>query len=109
MKIVSHKFNSSAIRFSLSEDGKEIGHAYLYLIKNDLHPEPYGLLEDIFIKEGYQGKGRGTKLLKQVIKRARKEGCYKLLATCRQVKTRLHSWYQKLGFKKFGLEFRMEF
>lgn len=100
---------SLAVRLSAEENGVEVGHAYLYLIYNDLHQEPYGLLEDVFVKEAYRGKGLGTTLVQSVVKEAKNRGCYKLVATSRLSRSEVHTWYEKIGFKNYGLEFRMDF
>lgn len=102
------KARSEGVRFSIHEHGKEIGRAFLFLMYNDLHEEPFGLLEDLFVDEGYRSKGVGTELVHQVIQAAKEKKCYKLLCTSRHSKPQLHAWYQKLGFTSHGLEFRMD-
>jgi GNAT superfamily N-acetyltransferase len=76
------------IRFSVARDGKEVGRAYLYLLKNDLHTKPFGLLEDVFVDEMYRDKGIARELMTAVLKKARTLNCYKLLATSRNDGTR---------------------
>lgn len=98
-----------AIRFSAQDDGKEIGRAYLYLIYNDLHEEPYGFVEDVFVSEDERGKGAGKLLLKTLIDEAKKLGCYKLLGTSRYGRENVHNWYKRAGFNDYGIEFRMDF
>ena len=98
----------NAIRLSAHENGEELGSAYLYLIRNDLHKEPYGLLEDLLVKEEHRGKGVGSTLVKEVIAEAKRLGCYKLLGTSRMTRENVHQLYEKLGFKKWGYEFRMD-
>ena len=100
---------SKAIRVAVSEDGTEIGHAYIFLITNDLHQEPYGLLEDLMVDESQRHNGIGTKLIKQAILESKKAGCYKLLATSRYSRENVHRLYEGLGFKKIGHEFRLDF
>jgi GNAT superfamily N-acetyltransferase len=100
---------SIAIKIIAEENGKVLGRVYLYLIKNDLHEEPYGLLEDVFVEEEVRGSGLGSELVKQIIEEAKKRGCYKLICTSRDGREQLHVWYEKLGFKKHGTEFRMDF
>lgn len=101
---------SEGIRFSVKDNqDEEIGHAFLYLMHNDLHEEPFGLLEDVFIDENYRGQGVGTNLIKEVIKIAEGKGCYKLVATSRYERPKVHDLYKKLGFKDYGVEFKMEF
>ncbi len=105
----TQEIHARGIRFAILKDGKEVGHAYLYLLANDLHQAPFGLLEDVQVSEEYQGAGIGNELLATVIDRAKSEGCYKLLATSRNDGTRqsVHDWYGRLGFKDYGTEFRM--
>lgn len=100
---------SKRIRFSIEEDGKEIAHAYLYLMKNDLHKQPFGLMEDVFVDESLRGKGHGTKIVKELIKEAKKQNCYKLIATSRYNRPKVHELYKELGFKDWGKEFRIDF
>lgn len=97
-----------AVRFTAAEDDKEIGRAWLYVIYNDLHKEPYGLLEDVFVEEKYRGSGVGTKLAQAAIDEAKKINCYKLIATVRSSKEVVCAWYEKFGFKNYGAEFRMD-
>jgi GNAT superfamily N-acetyltransferase len=105
------EFNSRAVRFAVTKDGKEVGHAFLYLLQNDTHKEPYGYFADINVDESARGGGVGGELVAAVIERAKKEGCYKLVATSRSDGTRdqIHAWYTRLGFKDYGKEFRMDF
>ncbi len=97
------------IRFSAKDDGKEIGRAYLYVIYNDLHDEPYGLMEDVFVEEEFRGTGVGTKLVNMLIEEAKEVGCRKLIGQSRHSKPRVHELYKNLGFKDHGLNFRMDF
>lgn len=99
---------SSAVRFSVVQDDREVGRAFLFLIKNDLHDNPYGLLEDVEVDENFRGKGIGTHLVQHVIEEAKKFGCYKILATSRHVRPKVHVMYERLGFRNHGLEFRMD-
>jgi len=36
-------------------------------------------------------------------------GCYKLIATSRTSRPKVHELYQRLGFENHGVEFRMNF
>lgn len=100
---------SYAIKITASEDGAMLGSAYLYIMYNDLHKEPFGFLENVFVEEGNRGKGTGTKLVLAAIEEARKQKCYKLICTSRREKIDLHRWYEKLGFRDHGKEFRIDF
>jgi GNAT superfamily N-acetyltransferase len=97
------------IRFSVADDGREIARAYLYVLSNDLHAAPFGLLEDVFVDESQRGGGVGTALVKEIIAAARELGCYKLIATSRTSRPKVHELYERLGFEKHGVEFRINF
>ncbi len=102
------KKDCCVVKIIVEENGIVMGRAYLYLINNDLHKKSYGLLEDVFIDEKYRGQGAGSKLLEVVINEAKKRKCYKLIGTSRKSRKKVHDWYKKLGFKDYGLEFRMD-
>ena len=108
MEIVTSETPVKSIRLALVDRGKELGHAYLQLVVNDLHSQPYGLLEDVFVKEEHRGAGHGTTLVKAVIEQARALGCYKLIASSRYHRIEVHAWYVSLGFQDYGKEFRLD-
>jgi GNAT superfamily N-acetyltransferase len=109
MKIKKKVIEYKGIRFSVKVYGREIGRAFLYILQNNLHKEPFGYLEDVYIDEDLRGKGIGTKLLNEVIEEARNRGCYKIVATSRYFREEVHKLYERLGFKKQGIEFRLDF
>ena len=103
------ELESKAIRFSVDENGKEIGRASLFLITNDLHDQPYGLLEDVFVDESARSRGIGTELVNAVIEESKSRGCYKLIGQSRYGRESVHKLYEHLGFKDHGKNFRMDF
>ena len=109
MKIQQKKITARGIKFFITDGKKEIGRAYLYILSNDLHKEPFGFLEDVLVDENYRGQGLGTNLVRRIIKAAQKHGCYKLICTSRHSRSTVHALYERLGFKNHGLEFRMDF
>ncbi|HET7132518.1 MAG TPA: GNAT family N-acetyltransferase [Gammaproteobacteria bacterium] len=109
MKIDQHDRSARGIRFSVAGDGGEIARAYLYVLTNDLHAAPFGLLEDVFVDESQRGGGVGTALAKEIVAAARELGCYKLIATSRTSRPKVHELYERLGFEKHGIEFRISF
>ncbi|WP_175561117.1 hypothetical protein [Hydrococcus rivularis] len=46
MEIREQEIAAKGIRFSIEDNGLEIARAYFYLMYNDLHDEPFGLLEN---------------------------------------------------------------
>lgn len=97
-----------AVKFTATENGKILGWAYLYLIFQDRHKEPYGLMENVYVESEFRNKGIGTKLVNLIIKEAKKRNCYKLIGTSRFKNKRVHGFYQNFGFDKYGFEFRMD-
>jgi len=106
--IIQKEQKQNAVRLSASENGVEIGAMYLYLIKNDSHKKPYALLEDLLVKEYHRKKGVGSTLVKEAISEARRLGCYKIIGTSRTSREEVHHFYEKLGMKKYGYEFRLD-
>jgi GNAT superfamily N-acetyltransferase len=75
----------------------------------DLHDAPFGILEDVYVDEAERGSGLGTRLVEEVVLAAREAGCYKLIATSRTARPKVHELYERLGFERHGVEFRMNF
>lgn len=109
MEVRTSQVTSNGVRIWVEENGRELGHCYIYIIKNDLHEKPYALLEDVFVGEDDRGKGVGTLLVTRAIELARSLNCYKMIATSRFGREEVHKWYQKLGFRLYGYEFRIDF
>lgn len=109
VKVDREARSAQGIRFSIKGEAGEIARAYLYVMTNDLHDAPFGLLEDVYVDESQRGNGLGTALVKEVIAAARDAGCYKLIATSRTSRSKVHELYERLGFDNHGVEFRMNF
>ncbi len=109
MEIKQKKIEAQGIRFFIILDGEEVASAYLYLLKNNHHKRPFGLIEYVIISEKLRGQGIGTRVVKEMIETAKKENCYKLILTSRHSKPKVHELYEKLGFEDWGKEFRMNF
>ncbi|MBI5732008.1 MAG: GNAT family N-acetyltransferase [Candidatus Magasanikbacteria bacterium] len=103
------KISGEGVKLFIKKKNQEIARVFLYILKNDLHKEPFGFLEDLFVVEEKRGGGLGTKLIKAVVELARQKKCYKLVATSRFSRPAVHKLYQRLGFKKHGAEFRIDF
>ena len=108
MEVRSKEINSTGVKLFFEKDGKEIARGYLYLLNNDLHSQPYGFMEDVFVVEEFRGQGYGTKIIKSIIEEAKKLGCYKLLGTSRHGREKVHEFYKSFGFYDRGIEFRMD-
>ena len=96
------------VRLFIKRSGKEVARAYLFLMWNSLHEAPFGLLEDVYVDESVRGSGLGTEIVNAVVIEAKERGCYKLVATSRYARPRVHELYVRLGFKDHGKEFRID-
>ena len=94
-------------KFVALDSGREVGRAFVYFIYNDLHKEPYALLEDVFVDEKYRQKGLGRELVEKVIKEAKNKKCYKIIGSSRKSRDSVHKFYEKIGFENYGVEFRI--
>ena len=109
MKIVKSIIKKSyAVKFEIKEKGKNIAWAYLYIIFQDRHKEPYALLENVYVEQEHRSLGLGSKLTEMVIKEAKKRKCYKLIGTSKFINEGAHRFYERFGLKKIGYEFRLD-
>ncbi len=90
------------------ENGKIIATSTIYLIEVAIRNQPYALFEGLVVDKGERGKGTGTAMLNKMIEVARAKNCYKIIFTSGTDRLDAHKLYEKLGFKKWGLEFRMD-
>lgn len=97
------------VQFEYYEGDERLGRATIYIMHNELHERPFGLLEDVYVESAARGKKIGTTLTNEVIQYAERIGCYKLICTSRYSKPKVHSLYQRLGFDDHGKEFRIDF
>ncbi len=107
MTITREEINGRGIKFILKSEEKIIGRAYLYILHNDLHQDPFGFIEDVFVEDEYRGQGLGTKMINQILDKARELGCYKTIMTSRYSNEKVHKLYASLGFEDRGKEFRL--
>tara|TARA_Y100000034_G_C6589633_1_gene256089 strand:+ start:121 stop:453 length:333 start_codon:yes stop_codon:yes gene_type:complete len=95
-------------KLTLQHNNKVVGRISVYFIKNDLHQQPYALLEDLYVEKEYRGQGFGKQLLTKALELAKEENCYKVIGTSRYQREKVHQFYQKFGFKDYGKEFRLD-
>lgn len=103
------KRNYQSVKITYEDKGREIARASLFILRNQLHKEPFGFLEDVFVNEKYRNQGLGSKLILACIAEARKRKCYKLIATSRNAKPKLRKFYKRLGLNVWGVELRIDF
>ena len=90
------------------ENGQVVGSGLIFYLKNPGHKKPFAFLEGVVVDNNHRGKGLGTALSKFAIELAEKKGCYKVIFASGMDRQNIHKFYENLGFKKWGLEFRMD-
>lgn len=109
MPITHRARRATGVTLHYVRRGRTLGRATLFVLENDLHESPFGLLEDVFVDPSMRSRGIGAKLVQAVMREARRRGCYKLIATGRFGRPHVRRLYESLGFRVHGREFRIDF
>jgi len=68
----------------------------------------YAVINEVHVPPEYRRKGLAKALLQKAVRVAAEEGCYKVLCWSRFSNEIAHRLYEKVGFKKWGYEFRLD-
>jgi len=107
MEFERKAISAPGIKLFRKSEGEIIARVFLYFLGNDLHKKPLCAIEDLFIVEGHRRQGIGKELFQEIVKIAKANGCYKLIATSRYKRSRVHKFYKEMGMEDYGKEFRM--
>ena len=86
------------------EEGNVLGYASIHYIKKITRKS--GIIEDVVVKENQRGKGIGKLLVKNLIEKAKKNNCDKIILSSSEKNLK---FYEKLGFQKNEFEMIMRF
>lgn len=67
----------------------------------------YAVINEVYVPPEHRRKGLATLLLQKAIGIAEEEGCCKVLCWSRFSNEIAHGLYGKVGFQKWGYEFRL--
>ena len=84
------------------EEGNVLGYASIHYIKKITRKS--GIIEDVVVKENQRGKGIGKLLVKNLIEKAKKNNCDKIILSYSEKNLK---FYEKLGFQKNEFEMIM--
>ena len=84
------------------EKGNVLGSASIHYIKKITRKS--GIIEDVVVKENQRGKGIGKLLVNNLIEKAKKNNCDKIILSSSEKNLK---FYQKLGFQKNEFEMIM--
>ena len=84
------------------EEGNVLGYASIHYIKKITRKS--GIIEDVVVKENQRGKGIGKLLVKNLIEKAKKNNCDKIILSSSKKNLK---FCEKLGFQKNEFEMIM--
>ena len=84
------------------EEGNVLGYASIHYIKKITRKS--GIIEDVVVKENHSGKCIGKLLVKNLIEKAKKNNCDKIILSSSEKNLK---FYEKLGFHKNEFEMIM--
>jgi GNAT superfamily N-acetyltransferase len=68
-----------------------------------------GVVEDVAVLPGMQGRGIGRAMMEHAITECRRAGCYKLALSSNVKRGAAHRFYESLGFERHGYSFAVFF
>lgn len=89
-------------------DGCVVGTFALLIMDNLAHQgTPSGIVEDVAVAPGMQGRGIGTTMMEQARAICADRGCYKMVLSSNLRREPAHQFYEKIGFQRHGYSFRI--
>ena len=91
-------------------DGSVVGSADLVIVPNLSHRGlPWAVMENVIVEEKIRRKGIAGAMVQYLVDLARENGCYKIGLSSSKERPAAHSFYESLGFKQYGLGYRIYF
>jgi len=98
--------NPDHVIYVATYNGKVIGATTLLIEQKFIHDGgKVGHIEDVVVRNEYQGKGVGKKIVKALLKYAERKGCYKTILDCSDD---LIPFYESIGFKRHSNSLRFD-
>ena len=92
------KQNTNHIIYVAIDNKKIVGSTTLLIEQKFIHDGGLvGHIEDVVVREDYEGKGIGIKLVTSMLERAKEKNCYKTILDC---KDDVKQFYERIGFKR---------
>lgn len=91
------------------EESCVVGTFALLIMDNLGHSgAPSAIIEDVAVDPAVQGQGVGRQMMRQAIRLAGDNGCYKVVLSSNLKRDRAHAFYKSLGFEHHGYSFRID-
>ena len=93
----------------VAEIAGDFAGTYALLIMDNLGHggAPSGIVEDVAVLPGYQGRGIGRAMMQHAMDTCAAKGCYKLTLSSNARRHDAHAFYGHLGFERHGYSFRV--
>lgn len=111
VKIIEREIDPRGVRISINDEaGTEIAHAYVFILCNDFHDDPFAFVGEVMIaKSDRLQEQRIAKELKQKIMEVIKyHCCYEIIACDQNVRTRTRQFYQDMDFVSNGRQLKLQ-
>jgi GNAT superfamily N-acetyltransferase len=90
-------------------DAPALGTYTLCILDNLGHRgTPAGLVENVVVAAAARGRGVGRLMMEDALARCRAHGCYKMALSSNLARTDAHAFYDRLGFARHGVSFRVD-
>ena len=70
---------------------------------------PWAVMENVIVDESMRRKGIASAIVEYLVNLAKESGCYKIGLSSSKERPAAHSMYESLGFKQYGLGYRIYF
>ncbi|HEX5478855.1 MAG TPA: GNAT family N-acetyltransferase [Dehalococcoidia bacterium] len=95
--------------FVAERAGAVVGSVTLIVVTNLTHDgRPYGIIENVVVREDARRGGIGAALMREAIAAAREAGCYKVALTSNMRRAEAHAFYERLRFVTTQRAFRLD-
>ena len=88
--------------------GTSVGLIHFTTRQTVLHRSPSGMIDELVVTAGYQGKGIGKQLVLAAIERCRQLGCCEVEVSTEQTNLEAREFYRKCGFDKTEVLFELD-
>ncbi|WOX10289.1 GNAT family N-acetyltransferase [Streptomyces sp. N50] len=104
----SRQIHVTGLRIAAMKGEIEVGHTYVYCLKNDSRDAPFAFGEDLYVAESVRRQGVARLLAVESIEVVKALGCYKYLGFSRFGREDQHRRLESYGLEKWGYEFRLD-
>jgi GNAT superfamily N-acetyltransferase len=88
--------------------GTPVGFIHFITRQTILHRSPSGLIDELVVAEGYQGKGIGKQLVLAAIEKCRQLGCCEVEVSTEKTNVKARRFYKSCGFNKSEVLFEVD-